>query len=110
MKVGYPLIFSLFILAFLTSCTNTKEVTYFDINKDLVTDITNSSLESPIQKNDILSISVTSLSAEASQMYNAPNSSGGGSKDAIGGYLVSKEGFIQFPALGSIKAEGLTKS
>lgn len=69
--------------------------------------------ESVIQKNDILSINVSSLNPEATAVFNTPNSTGGtaagGAATAVG-YLVGSEGTIQFPILGNIKAEGLTKN
>jgi polysaccharide export outer membrane protein len=68
-----------------------------------------------IQKNDILSISVSSLNPEASKIFNAPNITEAEGVDLTGramnisGYLVNQDGYIQFPFLGNIKAAGLTK-
>jgi polysaccharide export outer membrane protein len=65
-----------------------------------------------IQKNDILAITVSSLNPEATAIFNAPNAPAGGPGAAAEatGYLVNSEGNIQFPIIGNIKAEGLTKS
>lgn len=119
MKFGYlraaaggAIAFSLFILS---SCGSTKKVAYFPEVEDgaIPTNITFP--ESAIQKNDILSITVSSLNPEASAIFNSPNSgpagagAGAGAGAAIG-YLVNTEGNIQFPVLGTIKAEGLTKN
>jgi polysaccharide export outer membrane protein len=85
-------------------------VIYFDIKKDLETQIQNQNTHPVIQKNDLLSITVSSLSQEASQVYNVSNTvSGTGSGAVLGGYLVNEEGNIQFPVIGSIKAAGLTR-
>jgi len=87
-------------------------VTYFNGIKEGPIESNTPVPESVIQKNDILSISVSSLSEDASKIFNSPGSGGAAinSNGAGGeGYLVSADGFIQFPVLGNIKAEGLTK-
>src|SRR5689334_15229627 len=96
----------------LTSCVNTKKTVYFN---GLTTSTITSSTPVPqslIQKNDLLNITVSSLDAQASAMFNAPNilnASSNGYSNEILGYLVGSDGTIQFPILGAIKAEGLTK-
>ncbi len=109
MKVGYPFFLAFLALPFVFSCTTSRNIIYFDITKDAITNIEYQNEETSIQKNDVLSITVTSLSAEASKLYNEPNDGVISSKGTFGGYLVNKEGNIQFPVLGTIKAEGLTK-
>jgi polysaccharide biosynthesis/export protein len=98
-----------------TGCANTKKVIYFDNVQDgsIASAVTN--LEPVIQKSDILSISVSSLSTEATVIFNAPNIAAAASGASSGnvapatGYLVNNEGNIQFPILGNIQAAGLTK-
>ena len=95
------------------SCVNTRTATYFnDVNDATLTSNTPIP-ESVIQKNDLLSISVSSLSSEASAIFNTPNTSGvmtaGVNPTMASGYLVSTEGTVQFPILGNVKAAGLTK-
>jgi polysaccharide biosynthesis/export protein len=69
-----------------------------------------------IQRNDLLSISVSSLNPEASKIFNAPNITEAEVPDLAGramsvsGYLVNQDGKIQFPFLGSLQAAGLTKN
>lgn len=62
-----------------------------------------------IQKNDLLSIQVYSASTrpEVDALYNLPSSGADG--QAAGGFLVDGRGNIEYPRLGSIRAEGLTK-
>ncbi len=62
-----------------------------------------------IQKNDLLSIQVYSVTTkpEADALYNLPLSNAG--TQTLTGYLVDLNGNIEYPRLGSIKAEGLTK-
>ena len=96
------------------SCSNTKELVYLD-------EITDSNIKSPykqteskIQTSDLLSINVSSLNPQASAIFNAPNESTTNTNmtsqyGLTVGYLVNDSGYIQFPFLGPIKAEGLTK-
>lgn len=98
-----------------TSCGDPKHVTYFPGIKDGSIQSNTPFPESVIQKNDLLSISVSSLNADATAVFN-PGGAGAGAAAGAGavaqpvGYLVNSEGNIQFPILGSIKAEGLTKN
>ena len=100
---------------FCTSCTSTQKVIYFNNIKDTTITSANIGLEPVIQKNDILSITVSSLNPQASLIFNTPNISSANANTSSGatsqasGYLVNADGYIQFPILGNIKAEGLTK-
>jgi polysaccharide export outer membrane protein len=97
------------LLFFLNSCINTKQAIYFNNLSDTTLE-SNTLLPEPIiQKNDLLSISVTSLNPDASLVFNAPNVDGNNNTSASG-YLVNSEGKIQFAILGALKAEGLTKA
>src|SRR5688572_23589195 len=99
------------ILGIFTSCVNTKPHTYFNDLKNNV--FADTLIEPAIQKNDLLSISVTSLNPEATEVFNRPNesviahSSGNGVSAITTGYLVDQSGHINFPILGAFKAEGL---
>ena len=67
-----------------------------------------------IQKNDLLSIQVYSLSTKpelSDAQYNLPcgGTSGGQGNEGTCGYLVDANGNIEYPRLGTIRAEGLTK-
>ncbi len=106
------------LLIFCESCNSSKRIAYFENVHD---DSFKSSLgitEAPIQRNDILSITISSLDAEASAIFNPGSSMGTGSKatttstggsNQIGGYLVNSDGNIQLPILGNVPAAGLTK-
>jgi len=114
-KNKYAFVFALsaFVLAF-TSCVSTKKTAYFN---DIEDGVYKTSYDAPppvIHKNDLLSIYVSSLNTEATQIFNAPTlptttsaSARGGSTQTVG-YLVNEDGNIQFPVLGKIKAEGMT--
>lgn len=77
---------------------------YFPTLRDSLITKEAEDLEPLIAKSDILAISVYALDPEASANLNRASTG-----SAEGGYLVNKEGFIQFPFLGQVKATGLTK-
>jgi len=83
-----------------------KKAIYFNNIQDSTILSKAENLEPVIQKNDLLSISVSSLNPDATQIFNVPNSS---TVSGASGYLVNQDGLIQFPLLGNIKADGLTK-
>ncbi len=90
------------------SCRTQQKIPYYLENVTDSTgkgDVKTSSLK--IQKNDLLSIQISSLSTrpEADLIYNQPTV--GGSSTA--GYLVDVNGNIEHHRLGTIHAEGLTK-
>ena len=104
------------ILAFIAqSCSNTRRAVYFNNIREGVIQDTMGDLEPVIQKNDLLSISVSSLNPDASALFNTPNAQAASTNSASGnviqasGYLVNQDGNIQFPILGSIHALGLKK-
>ncbi len=119
-----------FVVFLFPSCVDTKHVTYFQDLKDtskIDTQIIKESYEVKIQSDDVLGISVNSVNPQASAIFNmvnntsqltpAPYNSGTipstGStnySEVINGYLVNKQGFINFPVLGNLKVVGLTTS
>ncbi len=112
-------LFSVLVLMgiYLTSCTTTSQITttYFSETTDTMIMLSKTEIPEPIiQKNDILSIYISSLNPEASAVFNAPNilatstSTTTGSTSA-GGYLVNTDGNLQLPILGTIRAAGITK-
>ncbi len=111
MLLGVIIISSLFI----SSCTNTKKVAYFLNQQDTSLTSSNTAPTAVIISNDLLSITVSSLSNQASAVFNSANSAGMGSINQSenvlqpSGYLVNKEGFIKFPFLGRMQVSGLTE-
>ncbi|GHE39847.1 polysaccharide biosynthesis/export family protein [Sphingobacterium griseoflavum] len=119
MKNSVIIIFASCILAF-ASCIVPKKVVYL---KDMEANkVYNTALVPPlrIQKNDRLSIQVTSKNPELAAPFNPDggvyNVSAQGSVTAVPmagpntnkGYLVDQDGNIEFPVLGTINVEGLT--
>jgi polysaccharide export outer membrane protein len=74
------------------------------------------SAEPIIQKSDLLSIQVYSAATDPNvdRLYNLPvlNSGGGASsgQGQLSGFLVDQQGNIEYPRIGVIHAEGLTKA
>jgi len=96
-----------------TSCSSAKHVKYFPGVQNGSIQSNTPFPESVIQKSDILGIAVSSLNPDASKIFDIGSSTGGGGTAAVTapvGFLVNSEGNIQFPILGTIKAEGLTKN
>ena len=113
-RVLFPILI-LMIVNFSSCTTSQKTTTYFSETADTTIMLSKSEIPEPIiQKNDILSIYISSLNPEASAVFNAPNilatstSTTTGSTSA-GGSLVNSDGNLQLPILGTIKANGITK-
>jgi polysaccharide export outer membrane protein len=97
------------------SCVSTKKAIYFRGQSDAIIRSRDYVPETIIESNDILSILVNSSNQEASTAFNLSNVTGvssttmAGIRNETAGYLVNKDGYIQFPQLGPIKVAGLTK-
>ena len=88
-----------------SSCVNSREAVYFNNVPDQALNI-NPDEDQKIVPSDLLAITVTSLNPDASMMFNTNSVS---ISAATPGYLVDKEGYIQFPVLGKLKVSELTK-
>jgi polysaccharide biosynthesis/export protein len=96
------------------SCSGLKKTAYF--SHQGVAEMTSSNLapRPVIEINDLLSITVNSLSLQASSEFNMPNAVGFTSMSynsaiaPISGYLVAPDGYIKFPRLGRIRVIDLT--
>lgn len=103
------------VLLSMSSCVNLKKSTYFYETQDtkFMTDVRN--LESELEKNDLLSITVSSINPEAAEIFNMTNnndarsSTVSGTTAQVAGYLIDTDGNISFPVIGKIKAAGKTK-
>jgi len=101
----------LFIVAWLSACTNVKNLQYLQGNLDTAKLSAYTVPDPIIQKGDIISIIVFSNNKTASEIYNQPmSSSATGSALQAPGYLVDNQGNIQFQGLGNLYVEGLNKA
>lgn len=83
----------------LTSCMSTKKVTYFQNLDNVDLSKTTGLYDAKIMPKDILSITVHTLTPEASEAFNLRGTSG---------YLVDNEGNIDFPVVGTLSLGGMT--
>jgi len=101
-----------------SSCVSPKSIVYFqgDTLRNSSQKVTQNYVPT-IQSNDLLSVVVGSLNAEANEMFNTANSattastnysSNGGTRMQPLGYLVNADGFIEIPLIGKVKIKGLT--
>jgi polysaccharide export outer membrane protein len=116
--------FSIAVILLFTACSTQRNLVYFsdlpqkEINQTKDLSAVLSSAEPKIQQNDVVDITVTSLSPESNNLFNVSNtgnnlvSNNNGSNSNISiariGYRVDKNGDIGFPVLGEVKLAGLT--
>jgi len=111
------LLYFIAILFFVTSCTTQKEAANnnYLINAKDTFGKTVTKVQPPIiQKGDLLSIKVFSkangLDPKADAPYNLQqSSSAGGSSGGSSGFMVDRSGNIEYPQLGELHVEGLTR-
>ena len=100
-------------LVLLSSCTSRKKIVYFqDIDSKKLEDVDEYSNQLEIKTNDILNINVRTLNPDAALQFN-PQANQGTQNIRIeilkvNGYLVKKDGTIDFPELGAIKVKKKT--
>ena len=101
------------LLILLNSCVSHKELLSLQYSEGEgypAAELITQQSKIKIQIDDILSISVFSFSPEAVVPFNPNNTITQGAESAIGiGYLVDKNGYIDFPVLGKIKLIGLSR-
>ena len=127
--LGLALILSLSII----SCSTTQKVKYFQDIPDSgqIKQIPKAEYTAPVIRiGDILNVQIQSIDPLSTSMVNAGNTSSGGSSSSgsggglsgllsavsggnspqqpVSGYTVDKEGNIELPILGKLKAEGYT--
>ncbi len=106
---------AVFAILALSSCGNAKNAIYFNGNSSVAFLSEEENLEPIIKRNDLLSITVSSVNPEATEIFNLQNdaaaqsSTNAGNTTRVSGYLVDQDGFIRFPILGNISAVGKTK-
>jgi len=109
MKFLFFLFLPLAAAIFFSSCKTQKVHGYLEDFTDTSGKMQVNYPEPTIQKEDVLSILVYSDAIDQGKtdaLYNVANS---GASAATAGYLVDQDGNIQFPRIGKLKAEGLTK-
>lgn len=111
----FPFTILLFGILLFTSCNNSKKITYFNNVKDTTFYSSATEKQTPLEPNDIISVTISSANTEASAPFNIQNNTVSrsttvtGSSNESGGYLINSDGTIDLPILGAVKAGGLTK-
>lgn len=102
------MIWGICLLVILTSvgCNTTKNAVYFqNLQKDTTLyHVVGTDFDLKIQKNDLLGITVSSLSPDVA-FYNGPQNAVG----PLNGYLVDQNGNIPFVKIGTLHVEGMTR-
>lgn len=102
---------ALVLIILSASCAPRRNLVYFSdiIEKNTDSQVIPENTEPKIQSNDLLSITINTLSTESNMMFAATsnniNKNGFFEKE---GYRVDKEGSINFPVLGKVNLKGLT--
>ncbi|MDN3493731.1 polysaccharide biosynthesis/export family protein [Winogradskyella bathintestinalis] len=111
------LIISILALITITSCASRKNIVYFQDEALEEGQLTNEPIQLTYKPDDILTINVSALDPDTVRPFNLPTVSNNTS-DLITAqnstkqqtYLVDYNGNIEFPVLGTIKVEGLTRT
>ena len=109
-KRKYHCILSFAILLGAASCSPAKKNVYFrNLQRDTtLRNVVTPTFELKIQKDDVLGISVASLSPDVA-FYNAASGSSAGGATSPSGYSIDTNGNINFVKLGWVHALGLTR-
>ena len=101
------------------SCSTPKEISYFQDLQPGVTELTiTDSVEIKVRPKDKLSILVNAQDQKLTNMFNLPivsqqigqeSTGSSGTSRGVSGYTVDTDGYINFPVLGKIKVEGMTR-
>jgi polysaccharide biosynthesis/export protein len=103
------ILLSFTVLILLASCADKKDLLYYqDIQKSSQSSI--NYVANEVQINDILYIKVDALIPDSAKPFNMDINASTINMDAfkVQGYLVSQEGTIVFPILGTLKVAGKT--
>lgn len=104
------------MLAGLVSCGSVKKTVYFQDIEEGTEQVIPQAYEVKIHKDDLLSIVVSSSNPELATPFNKPlvsqqvEASSAVGRQTILGYLVDVQGQIDFPILGELYVEGLTRN
>ena len=118
MKFCKILLLILMVLA-AVSCSTPKEISYFQDLQPGVTELTiTDPVEIKVRPKDKLSILVNAQDPKLTNMFHLPivsqqigqeSTGSSGTSRGVSGYTVDTDGYINFPVLGKIKVEGMTR-
>jgi polysaccharide export outer membrane protein len=104
----------LIFIVFANSCISNKELSYFPRLNDTTFKLVSNNFEPHIQRGDIIYVGVTSADPTSAALFNSTNAVM--TQNAIGafptltvpGILITDEGIIQLPKIGTIEVMGKT--
>lgn len=103
------IIITAFILLTISSCVPKKNIVYFQ-NDDINQSLANNNYKIIFKPNDLVTITISALNAEAAKPFNLNSTKNNSSEVAQPqSYLIDSNGNIEFPILGKIKLAGKTK-
>lgn len=117
-KFVVPGTLTIITILLLTACGSSKDVAYIQNVEQLNPEQSTYLYDAHIMPKDVLTITVNTLTPEASAPFNlvvspsltnAANGQSIGTSRALQTYLVANDGTISFPVLGTLKVGGLTK-
>ncbi len=105
------LIAALLLSILLAGCTSYKNIAYMQNESEMLEQVYTERYETRIMPNDLLTITVNALDKEAGEPFNLtyPVAGSVGGVQALQKYLVDNNGEINFPTVGLIKVQGLTR-
>lgn len=101
------LFFVLTAVCLLTSCSSSKNVSYFQNREALEKVLKGYQADARIMPKDVLTITVSTTTPEAARQFNLVTPT---SQTQLQTYLVDNEGMINFPVVGQLKVGGMTKT
>ncbi|NLO72124.1 MAG: polysaccharide export protein [Porphyromonadaceae bacterium] len=110
----YPIV-TLLIIVFVSSCTNYKKVPYLQTIDSTYVDQQKVTYDARIMPNDLLTITVNARDSEASEQFNlffptrGHTTSGSLGAQSLQKYLVDNQGMINFPTVGMLRVQGMTR-
>ncbi len=116
-KIIFTLLHFVIFTLFLSSCVNTKKLTYFDNKNEINTALSKTLYDAKIMPKDILQIQVFTMTPEAALPFNLMKLTGGSASSmtnsnqgTVYDYLVDNDGNIEYPVLGTLHLGGLSKT
>lgn len=115
MKIKYVAYLVVCVAVFFTACTSTKKIIYLQDVVPLKQQEIEQKYEVIIHSDDLLAIMVNSRDPELALPFNMPmityqlGTLGSSGQQRVLGYLVDTDGNIDFPILGEIHVEGMTR-
>ena len=107
-------VLSVAFLMLSSSCVSKKSISYFQNDKESIYQ-NDKGFALKFKKDDLLTINVTSENLDAVKSFNLPTVAYNAVTNTVNGipkqqsYLIDSEGYIQFPIIGKVKIEGLTR-